>query len=76
MSIEELQSKKEEYLTACEVAKALGVSKKIIYKNAENLPFSILRIGKIYRIPKLPFIEFLRSGCVAEENAADEENKI
>lgn len=66
MSIDELQNKKEEYLTAGEVAKALGVGKKTIYQNSETLPFPIFKIGKIYRIPKNPFIEFLQKGCVSD----------
>ena len=76
MSIEDLRSKKEEYLTAVEVAKALGVSKKIIYQNAETLPFPIFKIGKSYRIPKNPFIEFLQKGCIADEHENSDNEKI
>lgn len=67
MSIEDLLSKKEEYLTAVEVAKALGVSTKTFYKNAKSFPFPIYHMGRAYRIPKNPFIEFLQKGSVADE---------
>lgn len=66
MSIEDLLSKKEEYLTAVEVAKALGVSTKTFYKNAKSFPFPIYHMGRAYRIPKTPFIEFLQKGCVSD----------
>lgn len=62
LKLEEIESLPRDYLTAKEVAAAVGISCRLLYKNYLKMPFPVMRVGHSYRIPKKPFIEYMRSG--------------
>ncbi len=58
-------------VTVEEMAKAMGISRGLAYREAEcgGLPFPCLRVGRRFVIPRKPFEEFLQTGK-ATSNAA------
>lgn len=63
-SIEKIAELKKNFLSTTEVAAVLGISPGTFRKKAEQYAkkFPIERIGKNYRIPKEPFIAYVRTG--------------
>lgn len=74
LTIEAIEELPKEFLNAEEAAATIGISKNLFYRSIENMPFPILRIGREYRIPKKPFIEYLRTGR-SEDNKELENDK-
>lgn len=66
ITAEKIGQMKKEYLTAGECAEALGISICTFYQYAEQMEFPVKRIGRAYRIPRKPFLEFLTTGKVSE----------
>lgn len=67
LTIEEVEALSRDYLTSQEVAAVMGISCHTLYKLREQMPFPILRVGRNYRIPKKPFIEYMRTGRTAND---------
>lgn len=63
LTLEEIESLPRDYLTTQEVASVMGISCSAFYKNYGEMPFPVLRIGRNYRIPKIPFLMFMKTGC-------------
>lgn len=62
LKLEEIEKLPRDYLTVREVAAAMGIAHSTLYKNYLQMPFPILRVGRSYRIPKKPFVEYMRTG--------------
>ncbi len=62
LTIEAIEALPKEFLNAEEAAAAIGMSRRLFYRCVESMPFPVLRIGRTYRIPKKPFIEYMRTG--------------
>lgn len=67
LTIEAIEKLPKEFLSAEEVAATIGMSRRLFYESAGSMPFPVLRIGRNYRIPKKPFIEYLRTGRSDDE---------
>lgn len=65
LTLKEIESLPRDYLTTQEVAAVMGISCSTFYKNYEQMPFPVLRIGRNYRIPKMSFLMFMKTGCNA-----------
>lgn len=63
LTLKEIESFPRDYLTTQEVVAVMGISCSTFYKNYEQMPFPVLRIGRNYRIPKKPFLMFMKTGC-------------
>lgn len=63
LTLEEIENLQRDYLTTQEVAAVMGISCVTFYKNYGQMPFPVLRIGRNYRIPKKPFLIFMKTGC-------------
>ena len=63
-SIEEIESSNKNFLSTTEVAALLGISANTFRKRVDEYAklFPIERVGKRYRIPKVPFIAYVRTG--------------
>ncbi|MCI7233396.1 MAG: helix-turn-helix domain-containing protein [Oscillospiraceae bacterium] len=63
-SIEEIESSNKNFLSTTEVAAVLGISANTFRKRADEYAklFPVERVGKRYRIPKAPFIAYVRTG--------------
>ena len=61
-TLEELEKTKRDFLTVKEVSAGMGISRQLFYKVADRVPFPVLKIGRAYKIPKQPFIAFLKTG--------------
>ena len=64
LTLEEIENLTREYLTVKEVSAVIGISYSTLYKNHLQMPFPILRVGRCYRIPKRPFLMFMKTGCM------------
>lgn len=67
LTLKEAEALPRDYLTAQEVAAVMGISCHTLYKQRDQMPFPILRIGRNYRIPKKPFVEYMRTGRTAND---------
>ena len=63
LTLKEIENLSRDYLTTQEVAAVMGISCVMFYKNYKEMPFLVLRIGRNYRIPKKPFLIFMKTGC-------------
>lgn len=63
-SIEEIKNNNKNFLSAVEAAAVLGIAPSTFRKRAAEYAekFPIERVGKKYRIPKEPFIAYVRTG--------------
>ena len=63
-SIEEIANSQKNFLSTKEVAAVLGISPLTFRRRVEEYAelFPIERVGRIYRIPKEPFIAYVRTG--------------
>lgn len=63
-SIEEIANSQKNFLSTKEVAAVLGISPLTFRRRWEEYAefFPIERVGKKYRIPKEPFISYVRTG--------------
>ena len=63
-SLEEIEKSTKSFLSALEAAAVLGISPSTLRKKADEYSelFPIQRVGKKYRIPKVPFIAYVRTG--------------
>ena len=62
--LDEIASSQKNFLSTGEVAAVLGISPVTFRRRAEEYAkfFPIERVGKKYRIPKEPFIAYVRTG--------------
>lgn len=67
LTLEEVEALPREYLTTREVAAVMGLSCNTLYKKFPDMPFAVLRVGRNYRIPKKPFVAYMRNGQRSEE---------
>ncbi len=63
LTLAEIEKLSRDYLTTQDVAVVMGISCVTFYKNYEQMPFPVLRIGRNYRIPKNLFLIFMKTGC-------------
>lgn len=63
LTLKEIENLPSDYLTTQEVVAVMGISYVTFYKNYEKMPFPVVRIGRNYRIPKKPFLMFMKTGC-------------
>lgn len=63
-SLEEIEKSTKSFLSTSEAAAVLGISPSTLRKRADEYSelFPIQRVGKKYRIPKAPFIAYVRTG--------------
>ena len=63
-SLEEIEKSTKSFLSASEAAAVLGISPSTLRKKADEYSelFPIQRVGKKYRIPKEPFVAYVRTG--------------
>lgn len=62
LTLEEIEALPKDFLSAKEVSAALGISTHAFYRHAEKMPFPIMTVGRRYKIPKKPFVEYMRTG--------------
>lgn len=62
LKLEEIENLPRDYLTVSEAAAVMGIACSTLYKNYLQMPFPVLRAGRSYRIPKKPFVEYMRNG--------------
>lgn len=67
LTLEEIELLPRDYLTAQEVAAALGISTSSFYKRHDIMPFPVMSIGRKYRIPKRPFLTYMRRGKCSKD---------
>ena len=62
--LEEIENSTKNFLSASEAVAVLGISPSTLRKRADEYSelFPIQRVGKKYRIPKAPFIAYVRTG--------------
>ncbi len=63
-SLEKIEKSTQNFLSTSEAAAVLGISPSTLRKRADEYSelFPIQRVGKKYRIPKAPFIAYVRTG--------------
>lgn len=63
-SLDEIEKSIKNFLSTSEAAAVLGISPSTLRKKADEDSelFPIQRVGKKYRIPKAPFIAYVRTG--------------
>lgn len=64
LTLAEIENLPRDYLTAQEVAAVMGIACVTLYKNYAEMPFPVLRVGRNYRIPKKPFLMFMKTGSI------------
>ncbi|MCM1023970.1 MAG: helix-turn-helix domain-containing protein [Prevotella sp.] len=64
ITLAEIENLPRDYLTAQEVSAVMGIASSTLYKNYAEMPFPVLRIGRNYRIPKKPFLMFMKTGSI------------
>lgn len=74
MTLDEVEKLKKDHLTVNEVSSVLGISSHAFYKYYNSFPFPIFKIGNRYKIPKKPFVDYLRTGVIADFDENDSEN--
>lgn len=62
LKLEEIESLPRDYLTVKEAAAVVGISYSMLYRHYLQMPFPVMRVGRSYRIPKKPFIEYMQTG--------------
>ncbi|MBQ7008805.1 MAG: helix-turn-helix domain-containing protein [Ruminococcus sp.] len=62
LTLEEIEAMPKEFLTVNEVCAAMGIGRHSFYRYVYAMQFPVLKIGRVYRIPKQPFVEFLKNG--------------
>lgn len=67
LKLDEIEKLPRDYLTAQEVAAVMGISCHTLYRQCKKFPFPVLRVGRNYRIPKQPFIRYMRTGRTADD---------
>ena len=73
MTLEEIRSSTKPFLTPADVAEVLGSDPQTIRTVAKERPemlgFPVTRIGKMTKIPRLPFLAYLgyTEGVIAEK---------
>lgn len=66
-TLEEIEKNNRDFLTVKEVAAVIGISRHLFYKSIDDVPFPVLKIGRAYKIPKQPFITYLKTGEPAKK---------
>ena len=63
-SLDEIEKSIKNFLSTSEAVAVLGISPSTLRKKADEYSelFPIQRVGKKYRIPKAPFIAYVRTG--------------
>lgn len=63
-SLDEIEKSTKSFLSTSEAAVILGISPSTLRKRADEYSefFPIQRVGKKYRIPKEPFVAYVRTG--------------
>ena len=73
MNLSELETVDREWLTPAQVAKVLGADPNYIrgqaHEDASKLGFPVIVIGSRVKIPKIPFIRFMRGDSSTASNA-------
>ncbi len=67
LKLDEIEKLPRDYLTVKEAAAVMGIACSTLYKNYRQMPFPVLRAGRSYRIPKKPFVEYMRTGRTAND---------
>lgn len=73
MSVKDVEAIHKTHLNVGEVSKILGISRHTFYKYSEMFPFPVVKVGKRYKIPKHPFIQYLKTGGWANSEKNDGE---
>ena len=74
-TLEELEKTKRDFLTVKEVSAGMGISRHLFYKVADRVPFPVLKIGRAYKIPKQPFITYLKTGEAVKSESLEKNEK-
>lgn len=62
MNLKEIEAIHKTHLNVSEVSKILGISRHTFYKYSETFPFPVVKVGKRLKIPKHPFVDYLKTG--------------
>ena len=62
LTIEEIERLPRDYITVSEASAAMGINAQTFYRHVSELPFPLFKVGRRYRIPKQPFMDYMRSG--------------
>lgn len=72
-TLSDLENIPREWLTPAEIASVLGTDPNMIRWQAHNEPeklgFPIILIGTRTKIPRMPFIKFMRGEAIEESSA-------
>ncbi len=60
--VEDIEKINREFLSVKEVCNILGMNHHTFYRNINDLPFAITKIGRVYKIPRRPFLSYLKTG--------------
>ncbi|WP_370295198.1 helix-turn-helix domain-containing protein [Rossellomorea marisflavi] len=56
-----------EVMTPKDVKSYLGIGRKTVYEMMENPPFHVAKVGKLYKISKKTFLEWLDNGGESDD---------
>ncbi|MBQ5318227.1 MAG: helix-turn-helix domain-containing protein [Oscillospiraceae bacterium] len=62
ISVEDIENMEKEFLSVEDVCNVLGMNHHTLYRNINDLPFAITKIGRVYKIPRRPFLNYLKTG--------------
>ena len=62
LTLDEIDKLPRDYITVFEASAAMGINPQTFYRHVSELPFPLFKVGRRYRIPKKPFIDYMRSG--------------
>ncbi len=62
LTLENIKVLPRDYLTAKEVAAAMGISASLFYRKWDEMPFPVIKVGRSYHIPKRPFVTYMQTG--------------
>lgn len=62
LTLKEIENISRDYITVSEASAAMGINSQTFYRHVSELPFPLFKVGRRYRIPKQPFMDYMRSG--------------
>ena len=74
-TLKEIEKTNRDFLTVKEVVAVIGISRHLFYKNVDDVPFPVLKIGRAYKIPKQPFITYLKTGEAVKSESLEKIEK-
>lgn len=74
-TLKEIEKTNRDFLTVKEVVAVIGISRQLFYRNVDTVPFPVLKIGRTYKIPKQPFVSFLKTGEAVKIESLEKNEK-